>query len=290
MAKSLPDFVIIGATKAATTWLTQNLQAHPQIFMPDPELHYFSRCHDQGEAWYQAQFAGAAPGQLIGEKSASYLPHPEAPARLRALLPGARLVAQLRNPIERAYSDYCMHFRRGQVGRNLARYLDAGRTTVPRLLEDGLYFQHLSAFLRLFPRAQLTVILYDDIRRDPLPVFRSVCAHIGVEPEADAALLGRRIKNKDAAVVPPLAKRLLAPLKPAVQPFREQRAFRAARSLIARRLDYPELTPRLRQQLADYYRADVEALKQLLERDLGHWLAAPQPEAAGEPKLAARPA
>ena len=290
MPESLPDFVIIGATKAATTWLTQNLQAHARIFMPGPELHYFSRCHDRGEAWYRAQFAGAAEGQRLGEKSASYLPHPDAPARLQALLPDARLVAQLRNPIERAYSDYCMHFRRGQVGRDLARYLDPARTPVPRLLEDGLYFRHLSAFLQRFPAAQLKVVLYDDIRSDPAPVYRAVCAHIGVEPEADVARLARPIKTRNAIVVPPLARRLLAPLKRAVQPYRAHPAFRFARSLIARRLDYPELTPRLRLQLAEYYRADVLALEQLLERDLGAWLAPRPAEAGAWPRMAARPA
>jgi hypothetical protein len=277
MAKPLPDFVIIGATKAATTWLLQNLQAHPQIFMPggEQELHYFSRHFDRGEAWYRSHFAAAADGQVIGEKSASYLPHPEAPVRLRALLPEARLVAQLRNPIERAYSDYCMHYRRGQVGRDLARYLDPEGTPIPRLLEDGLYFRHLTAFRAVFPSNRIKVILYDDIRREPAPVFREVCTHIGVEPRADTALLNRRIKNKHTAVVPPFARRVLAPLKGAVRPFRKSRVFRFARSLIARQLDYPELTLPVRQQLCDYYRTDVAALEGLLGRDLGHWLVAP---------------
>jgi hypothetical protein len=277
MANSLPDFVIIGATKAATTWLLRNLHAHPQVFMPagETEPHYFSRCYDKGEAWYRGHFAEAAAGRVVGEKSASYLPHPEVPARLHALLPEARLVAQLRNPIERAYSDYCMHYRRGQVGRDIARYLDPAGTPIPRLLEDGLYFRHLSAFQAVFPNGHIKVILYDDIRRDPAPVFREVCAHIGVEPRADEALLNRRIKNKNAAVVPPLARRALAPLKGAVQPFRHHQAFRFARSLIARELDYPALTPPLRRQLCTYYREDIAALEGLLGRDLRHWLSEP---------------
>lgn len=275
MANSLPDFVIIGAAKSATTWLLQNLQAHPQIFMPDPELHYFSRYFDRGDAWYRAHFESAAQGMVIGEKSASYLPHQDAPKRLRALLPEARLVAPLRNPIERAYSDFCRHFRRGRVGRNLARCLDADGTPIPRLLEDGLYFRHLSAFLTEFPGAQLKVILHDDIRRDPVPVLREVCAHIGVEPRADADLLTERIKTKDAVVEPPLAKRFLAPFEGAVESLRAHPAFRFGRSLVARRLDEPELTPLLWQQLGDFYRDDVEALENLLGRDLSAWLVEP---------------
>jgi hypothetical protein len=194
------------------------------------------------------------------------------PARLKALLPEARLIAQLRNPIERACSDYCMHYRRGQVGRRIARYLDPAGTPIPRLLEDGLYFRHLSAFLAAFPAAQLKVILYDDIRSAPAALFDEICGHVGIAPPPPSPLLTERVKNREAAMVPPSAKRALAPLKGLVEPWRARPAFRFARSLLARRIDYPQLTPHLRQQLGDYFRPDVAALGELLGRDLGHWL------------------
>jgi hypothetical protein len=267
----LPDFVIIGATKAATTWLTTNLRAHQQVFMPSPELHYFSRLFDQGEDWYRAQFAGARAGQLIGEKSASYLPHPEAPERLHGLLPRARLLVQLRNPVERAYSDYCMHYRRGDVGRDLERCLDPARTPVPRLLEDGFYHRHLSNFLRIFPREQIKILLYDDIRSDPRPVFEDVCAYLGLDVPAGPRAIERRVKDKETPVVPPRARRLLAPLKGIVEPYRQTPPFVALRSLIARSLRYPPLAPELRRRLATYYAADVARLAELLGRDLSIW-------------------
>src|SRR5688500_16568506 len=97
----LPNFVIIGAAKAATTWLSYNLGAHPEVFLPTQELHYFSRFHHKGEDWYRAPFRDAEDTQLIGEKSASYLADAATPLRLQGLLPRARLIAQLRNPIER---------------------------------------------------------------------------------------------------------------------------------------------------------------------------------------------
>jgi hypothetical protein len=272
----LPDFVIIGATKAATTWLSQNLRAHPDVFMPSPELHYFSRLLDRGDDWYRAQFAGARDGQLIGEKSASYLPHPNAPQLLHRLLPRARLLAQLRNPVERAYSDYCMHYRRGEVNRDIDRYLDARRTPIPRLLEDGFYHRHLSNFLRTFPLGRLKILLYDDIRERPREVFREVCGYLGIdalEPQA----VEQRVKDKETPRVPPRARRLLAPFKAIVQPYRKTRAFVAAHALIARRLRYPPLAPELRQRLQAYYAEDVARLGDLLGRDLSAWLS----EAAG---------
>src|SRR5690606_453804 len=246
----LPDFVIIGATKAATTWLSYNLGAHPEVFLPTPEIHYFSRFYDRGEDWYRAHFGAAADAQLIGEKSASYLPHREAPQRLYDLLPRARLIAQLRNPIERAYSDYCMHYRRGEVGRDIERYLDPTRTPIPRLLEDGFYHRHLMSFLGRFPAQQLLVLLYDDIRARPAEVFRQVCGYLGIDDTIAPQAIGNRVKDKDVPVVPPSARRMLAPLKPLVAPWRQTGLFGALRSLVARRLHYPPLTPELRERLA----------------------------------------
>jgi hypothetical protein len=268
----LPDFVIIGATKSATTWLTQNLRLHQGIFMPSPELHYFSRFLDRGDDWYRAQFAGAREGQLVGEKSASYLPHPEAPQLLHRLLPGAKLLAQLRNPIERAYSDYCMHYRRGQVNRDIDRYLDPLRTPIPRLLEDGFYHRHLTSFLRSFPPDHLKILLYDDIRERPREVFREVCGYLGIDDTLEPQTVDRKVKDKETPRVPPQALRLLAPFKAFVQPYRQTRAFVAARSLIARRLRYPPLTPELRQRLQAHYAEDVARLGDLLGRDLSIWL------------------
>jgi hypothetical protein len=276
----LPDFVIIGATKSATTWLSYNLGAHPEVFLPSQELHYFSRFHDKGEEWYGAHFQGAQSRQLIGEKSASYLPDAEAPQRLHRLLPRARLIAQLRNPIERAYSDYCMHYRRGEVSKDIERYLDPARTPIPRLLEDGFYHRHLVNFMRVFPAAQIQVLLYDDIRARPAQVFRDVCGYLGIDDTVAPQAVERRVKDKDIPVVPPSARRVLAPLKRLVQPFRQTRVFDAIRSLIARRLRYPPLTPELRERLTAHYADDVARLSELLGRDLSMWMA----ESGGAPR------
>src|SRR5690349_5454229 len=140
--RHLPQFLIIGAVKAATTWIADQLRARDDVFMPGPEPHYFSRVHDRGDDWYASLFAEARAGQMIGEKSADYLADANAPARVAALLPDAILIAQLRNPVDRAYSDYCMHFRRGYVGRDVERYLGK-RPETPRFLQSGLYARHI---------------------------------------------------------------------------------------------------------------------------------------------------
>ena len=76
------DFIIIGAAKSATTWLQKQLQTDPAVYMPDPELHYFSREYDRGSDWYFSQFNEELKDRVVGEKSNSYLYEPEAAARL----------------------------------------------------------------------------------------------------------------------------------------------------------------------------------------------------------------
>lgn len=136
-------FLIIGATKSATTWLQQSLQLDPQVYMPDPEIHYFSRYSDRGDQWYLDNIKPPSESLLIGEKSNSYLDTPAAAGRIHRSLPNVQLVAQLRNPVERAYSDYCMLHRRGDASADIERYLDPRQGAGGRFLEGGLYFQQL---------------------------------------------------------------------------------------------------------------------------------------------------
>src|SRR5687768_3651516 len=129
--RRLPSFIVIGAAKAATTWIAHQLGERDDVFLPGPEPHYFSREYARGDDWYAAWFKDAADSQLVGEKSADYLSDWNVPARMAALLPGVKLIAQLRNPVDRAYSDYCMLFRRGQVNGDIDACLDRARTPQP---------------------------------------------------------------------------------------------------------------------------------------------------------------
>lgn len=269
--RRMPEFVIIGAAKAATTWIVHQLQHHPDVFLPGPEPHYFSREYAQGADWYAQWFAPAGTRQVVGEKSADYLAHESAAERMGRDIPEARIVVQLRNPVERAYSDYCMLFRRGSVGSTPEDYLRPG-AAVPRFVEDGFYFRHLQRFLDHFSREQILVLLHEDIRQRPEEVIRRVSSHIGVEPRIAGAQVSARVNDGQAALLPLPLRRALAPLKETVAPLRTKAWFRAVHGLLARPPEYPPLTPSLRRQLGDIYAEDVDQLSQLLRRDLGMWL------------------
>lgn len=264
------DFLIIGAAKCATTWLQRSLQNSPDIFMPDPELHFFSRQFDRGLDWYLSQFAGAATGVLLGEKSNSYLTEPEAPARIRAAFPDVRLIVQMRDPVERAYSDYCMLLRRGEVSARIGDHLDPRLAGDNRFIADGLYAQNIRRFLRHFPREHVLLLLYEDIKTMPDRQVSLVADHVRYGGRL-APPVREKIKDKTTEMVPLSIRRALRHLRPMVDPFRQTFLIRNLRQAVARPVVYPELTPDLAVRLRDRYAADIADLETLMGRDLSVW-------------------
>lgn len=270
----LPHFIVFGAVKAATTWLSYQLQRHPALYLPDPEPHFFSSEYHRGFGWYGQFFRDTPPGHLPGEKSADYLAHPDAARRIADLLPEIPLIVQLRNPVDRAYSDYRMLYRRGTITGPPEDYLIRSTTRLGRFLDDGLYFQHLKRWMGYFPREQIRILLYEDIRERPFWVLEQVCAHIGVPFHFATELEHQRINDGSAHFLPLPMRKLLAPLKDKVKPLRGHRMFEAVRGIFARPVQYPPLSPSLRAELEHYYAPEIENLGRLIGRDLRHWLPA----------------
>jgi hypothetical protein len=274
------DFIIIGAAKSATTWLQQRLQADPAVYMPDPELHYFSREYDRGSDWYLSQFEDEGRGKTVGEKSNSYLYMPEAAERLHRDLPHVQLVAQLRNPVARAYSGYCMLYRRGEIGSDIASYLDPSISENVRLLGAGNFASYLQYYIDLFGREKLLILFFEGVSENPDQQMQRVRTHLGLPPRALASEATQKVKDKTDPRIPPQMRRRLAWMKPIVRPLRGNAAFEAARGLIARQTEYPPLPDDLRKRLNEYYAPSIEALEQMSGQSLNHWYE-PVMEASG---------
>ncbi len=203
--RPLPDFLVIGAQKAGTTALYAYLRWHPGITGPSwKEVSFFDRHWWRGESWYRGHFPLRSRGRLVGEASPSYLFHPLAPERARAVVPDARLVALLRDPVDRAYSQYQHEV---ALGREPLSFEDAlaaeeERTSgeVERLLADprafsrawwdhtyaarGLYAEQLERWLSVFPREQLLVVTTDELGERPAQAYASILAHLGAPPHS----------------------------------------------------------------------------------------------------------
>jgi hypothetical protein len=166
-----PDFVIIGAQKAGTTSLYRYLTGHPNVGgATKKEVHFFDRSYDKGMDWYLAHFPERGEFTVVGESSPSYLFHPDVPERLRRTLPHAKLIVLLRNPVDRAYSQYQMRLRRvGEdsfeeaIDEELTRLPSNGELPGPEkghhaYLPRGVYADQLRRWLAVFPREQFLVL------------------------------------------------------------------------------------------------------------------------------------
>lgn len=266
------DFLIIGATKSATTWLQKSLQTDPAVVMPDPELHYFSREYERGDDWYLAQFPDGANRLLAGEKSNSYLEDAEPARRIADKVPHAKLVVQLRNPVDRAYSDYCMMYRRGEVGRDVETYLDPRQRHDTRLIRAGYYCRQLKVYYDLFPAEQIFVTFYETVRTQPLAHMAAVRRHLGLDPQQTCWFVQQKVKDKKEPQLGPVARRLLQPLKPVVAPYRSNPCFQALHGMLASEIRYSPLSEDMRKRLVDHYEGEVERLGRLTGHDLTNWL------------------
>jgi hypothetical protein len=293
-ASPAPTFIMVGAAKAGTTALYWYLAEHPQIFMSpmketnyfaygldergtllygDPELHRFRvRSWDE----YLALFAGGGGADAIGEVSPIYLECPQAAARIRARLPEARILCILREPVDRAYSDYLMYLR--SRGRRLDPERDLTAASAwarpdSHWMRIGRYHDMLSRYVEAFPRDRIRVSLFDDLTRDPLGLVQGMYGTLGVDP----AFVPDLETPHNVGGVPSNMRleRLLTShrLRAIAEPLVPRRlADRVRRIRTGNLRRPPALPPELRSELLEHFREDIGRTSELIGRSLQHWL------------------
>lgn len=187
----LPDFVIAGVPKAGTTSVARWLQAHPDGWLaPEKELRFFNMRRDEGLDWYRSQFAGAPDGAVAGEATPGYLQDGEAVACMTAALPDSRFVVLLREPVDRAWSNYWFFRQLGGEHRTWSKIMAAEAVDPLRgpkgmrwgYLWAGQYGPMLQRLFDLAGRDRVQVHLFDDLRVDATSVLAAICAHVGLDP------------------------------------------------------------------------------------------------------------
>jgi len=239
-----PDFIIIGGQRCGTTFLYNCLSGHPSVRGAfRKEVHFFDKNFRRGFGWYRAHFPTAAArrvhsltgGRLVtGEGSPFYLFHPHAAERISRLLPDVRLIALLRNPVDRAYSHYHHEVRLGYETLTFEEALRAeeARTggAAERLGEDeggdsfalqhysyaarGLYAAQLARWLRLFPRERLLFLRSEDLYADARAVVRQTSDFLRLpawEPEIPSTRASGKYPKMDAALRSQLVARFSGP-------------------------------------------------------------------------------
>lgn len=251
----LPTFLIIGTQKSATRWLRYNLGRHPDVFTPKvSEVSFFDVNYDKGLDWYRGHFADAGDATAVGESTPGYTMWRRRPERcakrIAADLPDARLLAILRNPIDRCYSAFIHHQTMGRIPPE-ADLLDHVRTTDPEtdgfgLVSGGWYARSLAPYYEQFDADQLLVVLNDDVKSDERATFAAAATHIGVDPDFVPPKLDEvRFSN-----APPAGSLYARPDAPQLR---------------------RELTPQERAVLLAVFEPEIADLEQLLGRDLTMW-------------------
>lgn len=278
------SFLVIGGQKCATTTLFHHLRQHPQVYMPpQKELNFFARpvLYARGEAWYERSFASAPPDAIRGEASPLYLACGSAVPRIRDMLPQVRLVALLRNPVDRAYSHYRMAVRRGLEPQPFGACIreQARRCELPPDPEDserdylalGAYGRALAGYLHCFDRRQILVELTEDLAREPARVMRSISAFIGADPGFAFPELGRVHHAGGSARLPRRVTRGLKRTLKQLRPLLGENRARAVDFWLETRANLraePDAGPCAEDRafLADYYASDVDELSRILGR------------------------
>ena len=226
--RALPDAVILGAMKSGTSSLHNYLVQHPGVIEPlRKEVHYFDLRYERGEAWYRAHFGRRGEAGLNIDSSPYYLFHPAVPGRLQSLLPQARLIVLLRDPVRRAYSHY---WHEHDKGRESLSFEDAIAAEPERLgnaharladgslahshehqhfsyLARGRYAEQLDCWFAVIPRERFLVLRFEDLASDPLGVLNATLDFLGL-PRAESVSLEARNTRTYPALAEATAVRL----------------------------------------------------------------------------------
>lgn len=264
----LPNFLVIGAARSGTTWIAKNLSLHPEVFVPArKELHFFDADYERGLELYSQYFRGADSAKAVGEVTPAYL-HVEAAAeRIKRHLPDVKLIACLRDPVDRLYSRYWNA--RGRFAHNRSVSFQEKLKEKPQLITEGFYCEHLARFLSLWPRERILLLLYDDLVEDPQGFLRAIYRFLDVDEHFVSELAEQKI---NAAASQKLS------VKSHSAYWVGKLLRRAGRHRLAHRVEtlnaaaLPRLPADIRKWLIDTYYSDRnEQLSRLLGRDLSHW-------------------
>lgn len=200
----LPNFVLLGAPKCATSWLYNCLAAHPEVYVPTKkELEFFgSFRYFFGMNWYKQHFVNWTDEKVGGDISVGYFTLPEAPVRMQKDLDGAslKLLLLLREPVSRALSYYNFRLLSGNAPKSFEKSLEMWYFR-NLYIESGHYYKYYQHYLDYFPKERILILLFEEIRQNPRAALRKVFEFLGVEPDYYTEVfdtkenVGRSIRN-----------------------------------------------------------------------------------------------
>ncbi len=295
-----PHFLIVGAPKAGTTSLYRYLQQHPQIFMPENKeprffcgystdvfefgKKYFHAGIVSTKADYLALFQDAPAGAISGEASTDYLSCPQAANRIHAWNPSAKIIIMLRNPVDRAYSEYqhsiAAKFQNNNFWESLCLETDRIEQHYDPIfwhVRRGLYFEAVKEYIELFGKDRIRIVFFEEFANSTASVVASLFEFLGV-PAYPVSVTERHNAGSERTRHNMYQIFCLGFARSIIQ-FIEKCLGQQARLNIINRLPCNKKTSvrdRLSNKQYDWlrgnFREDILKLQELLGVNLDHWL------------------
>lgn len=295
-----PDFLAIGAPKAGTTALFRAIGRHPEVSLPaSKEPRYFTspgarpNFHGPGGEEsadlvvydrhdYLELFRKCPATWKIGDGSTGYLYHPAAPANCYSQVPTAPLIAVLRHPVSRAYSQW-LHLRHKGIEdiddfetalAAESRRIELGWRPGWHYQRSGFYGEQLQRWLRYYPREQLLILFHEDWITQPAETLAQVFRHIGVDETASVTVTRENVSSRSPRWTW-LHHRMMnesAPRRLARHYLPLWARDRVTKSIGVFNLKPgPRLDPEVRGRLSVAYHDDFDLIESITGRDLSHW-------------------
>lgn len=273
----LPNFLITGAQKAATSWIAVCLREHPQIFIPESkEIFFYDKYFSQGLKWYESQFEGWAGETAVGEATPNYIFELKAPERIFKTLGNIKLITSLRHPVDRAYSAFWHYVRRGLISPNADFKNEFEQDGEFALRTRGNYFEQIRRYSNFFPQKNHLIIFQEKITDQPFRILQQFYTLLEVEVNYKPTKLNELVNQGDRVLLFHnniyRIRKLLNKL-----PRNIRNKIVKPASILQEHLPEsqkpPKLDRNLRQELfAKYYSVDVDKLSELINMDTSCWL------------------
>lgn len=283
----LPQFIIAGAAKSGTTSLYHYLDQHPQIFMSKlKETNYFAVgdpfVEQNWEGYpflvktlqeYESLFENAGNNKVLGEASPIYLESKLAAARIRDLIPQAKIIILLRNPIKRAYSGYLMHVRyNNEKVTNVAQIRRDDFNLEKRFVRSSFYYENVKRYFDCFPREQIKIYVFEEFIANTKEYVRDCCEFLGVDDTFDFDL--EQTFNPGQFPRSSVLNRFLMNdfMRNKVSKLVPDQVVQFGKSMWkANHGKAPKMPEQINEYLESTYSEDVAMLEQLISRDLSIW-------------------
>ena len=298
MVEKKPNFIIIGAMKSATTSLYTYIKQHPHIFMTKVKEPMFFNNFQQENNYnilgskskksttleeYLAMFKDAKNEKAIGEASPAYIYNENAPYLIKENLPDVKIIAILRQPTDRAYSNF-LHTKRsdrenvnsfGQAIKIEKERISDNWSPLYHYIQKGFYSVQLKRYYNLFPKENIKVYLFEDVVKTPKETLKDIFKFLNVDENIEIDVSKKsNVSGTPKGILGFILKKMryynLMP-KFAISDYLPTFIINLLFKSVYK--DTEKLDSVLRKELTDkYYREEILKLEKLIDRDLSNWL------------------